>query len=133
MVIFSLLGVIGLIFLVYFGTRWINKKFRSTSWNSLDDGIKIIDCLGIAQDKQLLVIKAGKKGMLLGVSTNSITKICDIDDDDIEEMQRGLAEKTDTPFSDIFRKAFSKNNSEKTDADASEREDGKKDNEFDDF
>ena len=130
MVICSLLGVIGLIFLVYYGTRWLNKKFRSNGWNGLERGIKIIDCIGVAQDKQLLVVKVGKKGMLLGVAPNSITKLCDIDDDDISDMQRETGENSSVSFSDSLKKAFFKKN---TAENGSAREDGKENNEKNDF
>lgn len=130
MMICSLLGVIGLIFLVYYGTRWLNKKFRSTGWNGLERGIKIIDCIGVAQDKQLLVVKVGKKGMLLGVAPNSITKLCDIDDDDISDMQRETEENSSVSFSESFKKAFFKKNTEEN---GSAREDGKENNEKNDF
>lgn len=125
MVICSLLGVIGLIFIVYYGTKWLNKKFRSTGWNGLEKGIKIIDCIGVAQDKQLLVVKVGKKGMLLGVAPNSITKLCDIDDEDISDMQRETEEKASVSFSDSFKKAFFKDN---TVENGSVREDSKESN-----
>ena len=130
MVICSLLGVIGLIFLVYYGTRWLNKKFRSTGWNGLERGIKIIDCIGIAQDKQLMVVKVGKKGMLLGVGPNSISKLCDIDDDDISDMQRETEEKSSVSFSESLKNAFFKNNNAEN---GSVQEDGKENNEKNDF
>ncbi|MGN0599172.1 MAG: FliO/MopB family protein [Oscillospiraceae bacterium] len=130
MVICSLLGVIGLIFLVYYGTRWLNKKFRSTGWNGLERGIKIIDCIGIAQDKQLMVVKVGKKGMLLGVAPNSISKLCDIDDDDISDMQRETEEKSSVSFSESLKNAFFKNNNADN---GSVQEDGKENNEKNDL
>lgn len=130
MVICSLLGVIGLIFLVYYGTRWLNKKFRSTGWNGLERGIKIIDCIGIAQDKQLMVVKVGKKGMLLGVAPNSISKLCDIDDDDISDMQRETEEKSSVSFSESLKNAFFKNNNAEN---GSVQEDGKENNEKNDL
>lgn len=132
MVICSLLGVIGLIFLVYYGTRWLNKRFRSTGWNGLQNGIKIIDCIGIAQDKQLLVVKVGKKGMLLGVAPNSITKLSDIDDDDISDMQRETAENSSASFSESLKKAFSKKNIAAGE-NGLDQEDGKENNEKNDF
>ena len=130
MVICSLLGVIGLIFLVYYGTRWLNKKFRSPGWNGLERGIKIIDCIGIAQDKQLMVVKVGKKGMLLGVAPNSISKLCDIDDDDISDMQRETEEKSSVSFSESLKNAFFKNNNAEN---GSVQEDGKENNEKNDL
>lgn len=130
MVVCSLLGVIGLIFLVYYGTRWLNKKFRSNGWNGLERGIKVVDCIGVAQDKQLLVVKVGKKGMLLGVAPNSITKLCDIDDDDISDMLRETEEKAAVPFSESLKSAFLKI---KKAENGSVQEDGKENDEKDDF
>lgn len=121
MVICSLLGVIGLIFIVYFGTRWLNKKFRSNGWNGLKHGIKIVDCIGIAQDKQLLIVKVGKKGMLIGAAPNSITKLSDIDDDDLSIMEQEISDNSAVSFSESLKKAFAGSN----------REVGGKDNEKD--
>lgn len=118
MVICSLLGVIGLIFIVYYGTRWLNKKFRSNGWNGLQHGIKIIDSIGIAQDKQLMIVKIGNKGMLIGASPNSITKLADIDDDDLSIMEQEMSDNSAVSFSESLKKAFAGSN----------REDGGKDN-----
>lgn len=121
----SLLGVIGLIFLTFYATKWLNKKFRAGGIYGSGNGIKIIECIGLAQDKQLVAVKAGKKAMLLGVTAESVTKLSDLDDEDIEMM----TSNTDcgaSSFADNLRKAledkFRKNTDNKTSEDKSEND-----------
>lgn len=106
-VVCALLGVIGLIFLTYYATRWLNKKFRSTGYNGSQNGIKILECMGIAQDKQLLAVKVGRKALLLGVTPNSITALSELDDDDIAEMTAASENGSGGGFTDILKKAVS--------------------------
>lgn len=106
MVFASLLGVIGLIFLAAFGAKWVNKKFNYGNISSSSKGIKIIEAVGIAQDKQLIIVSVGNKYMLLGVTQASVSKICDLDLSDIEEISS--ASKTEeSAFLVNFKKAFS--------------------------
>lgn len=108
-ILVSLLGIIGLIFLTYFGTRWLNKKFRFGSVMGSAKGITVIECIGIAQDKQLMVVTVGKKTMLLGVTAGSINKICDLDDGDLDAFQISSSEKADSSFLNNLKKAFAEN------------------------
>ncbi|MCI5905655.1 MAG: flagellar biosynthetic protein FliO [Oscillospiraceae bacterium] len=134
MVICALLGVIGLIFLTYYATKWLNKKFRSTGWNGAQNGIKIIECMGIAQDKQLLVVKVGRKTMLLGVTPNSVSRLADLDEDDIAAMTAD-APMGGGSFMESLKSVISgKNNAHSGgEKDVSEREDGYRSDENSDF
>ena len=107
LVLFSLLGVIGLIFLTYYGARWMNKKFRpgGQGFNS-SKGIKIVECVGIASDKQLIIVTVGKKSMLLGVTPTAVNKICDLDNDDMSVIEKASADAADSSFLNSFKKAF---------------------------
>lgn len=104
MAICALLGVIGLIFLTYYSTRWLNKKFRSTGYYGSQNGIRIIECLGIAQDKQLLAVKVGKKAMLLGVTSQSVTKLCDLEECDLQEIEEQQQNTEGKSFAESFKK-----------------------------
>lgn len=117
LVICSLLGVIGLIFLTYYATRWLNKKFRSGGIYGSGSGIKIIECVGIAQDKQLIAVKAGNKAMLLGVTPQSVTKLSDLDESDIEAMLPN-ENTSGGGFAESLKKAFA--NRKNAGADASD-------------
>lgn len=104
MVIAALLGIVGLMFLTFYGTKWLNKKFRNTGWNGAQNGIEIVECMGIAQDKQLLVVKVGSKAMLLGVTPGSVTKLSDLDENDVALLKSRSAEGES--FADSFKNAF---------------------------
>ena len=108
MVIAALLGIVGLLFLTFYATKWFNKKMRNTGWNGAQNGIKIIECMGIAQDKQLLVVKVGSKSMLLGVTPGSVTKLSDLDDDDIAKLEENAAAAPG--FADTLKNAFANKN-----------------------
>ena len=108
MVAAALLGIIGLLFLTFYATKWLNKKFRNTGWNGTQNGIKIVECMGIAQDKQLLVVKVGARSMLLGVTPNSVTKLSDLDENDIALLEANSAENTG--FADTFKNVFANRN-----------------------
>ena len=111
-VICALLGVIGLLFLTYYAVRWLNKRSHGVGFGGGKNKIQIIECLGIAQDKQLLAIKAGKKAMLLGVAPNSVTKLCDLDEDEVAIMEQ-QDEESEGGFAESLKKAFSGNKSSK--------------------
>ncbi len=80
-VVLSLLGIIGLIFLTYFASRWLSKKFSITGARS----IKVLERVNFAQDKSIVMVKVGEKLMLLGVTPQHIEKISDLDQTDITE------------------------------------------------
>ena len=83
-VICALLGIIGLMFLAFYAARWLNKRFNIGGFSaSGQKTVRIIEYISIAQDKQLMIVAVGKKTMLLGVTANSVNKICDLDEEDL--------------------------------------------------
>lgn len=79
MMLLSLLGVIGLIFLTYFAARWLNKRTTMAGTRS----IKILERANFSQDKSIVIVKVGGKLMLLGVTSEHIERIADLDETDI--------------------------------------------------
>ena len=82
-IIISLLGIIGLIFLTYYASKWLNNRFSATSARS----IKVLERTNFSQDKSIVIVKVGGKHMLLGVTQHHIDKIADLDPSDITEHQ----------------------------------------------
>ena len=80
-VILALLGIIGLIFLTYYASMWLNRRFSATSAKS----IKILERMNISQDKSIVIIKVGGKRILLGITQQHIDKIADLEEGDITE------------------------------------------------
>lgn len=79
LVVVSLVGIIGLIFLTYYASKWLSKRVYKTTSRSLE----IIERLGVTNDKSIIIARAGDKYMLLGVTPQHIEKLCDLDAEDI--------------------------------------------------
>ena len=105
LVLFSLLGVIWLIFLTYYGARWMNRKFNNGQGFNSSKGIKIVECTGISPDKQLVIVTVGKKSMMLGVTPSSISKICELDDEDMNVIRDNAAASVESNFLASLKKA----------------------------
>ncbi len=105
MVIAALLGVVGLLFLTFYATKWLNKRFHGGGLNGRQNGIKIVECTGIAPDKQLVVVKVGSKSMLLGVTPNSVTKLSDLDERDMIMLEQNNAQSGSSSFLDNLKNA----------------------------
>lgn len=126
-VVCALLGIIGLIFLAFYAQRWLHKHFNAGVFGTGQRTVKIIECVSIAQDKQLMIVTAGRKNMLIGVTPNAVTKICDLDEEDLPP-----AESSDVPVESEFMKSFKKVFSEKNRGEGNNAEEDLR-NEKDDF
>jgi flagellar biogenesis protein FliO len=128
-VICALLGVIGLLFLTFYAYKWLNKQRMSGGFGYNNRSIKIVEYVSIAQDKQLMIVIVGSKKMLLGVTPNAVTKVCDLDDEDIV-MPEFESDGEESSFMKNLKKAFAERN--KVSAETVEnKEDGR--NEKNDF
>ena len=99
----SLTLMIGIIAMSYYATKWI--AYRNTGQNKARL-IKIIDKTAISQDKVLLVVQVAEKTMFIGMSGNTISKICDIDNQ--EEIEQLLTKKDKMPFDAILKNSIKK-------------------------
>lgn len=90
LIVISLLGIVGLIFLTYYASRWLNKKTYLSSGKT----IKILERQMLSQDKYLAVVKVGTKVMMIGVSAQHIDKICDLDEADLSEYENNQSKDT---------------------------------------
>lgn len=101
--IVSFLGVIGLIFLTYYASRWLNKRF---SFSSSSKKIRVVERAALAQDKSLVIVKVGTKSLLLGVTPQHIENICELDSEDMKLILSDDAAQNGTPsFLDNLKKA----------------------------
>ena len=101
----ALLGIIVLIFLAFYAAGWLRKRLNIGGFSaSGQKTVKIIEYTGIAQDKQLLIVSVGKKIMLLGVTASSISKICDLDEEDLVVKDDGMT--SESGFMQSLKKVF---------------------------
>lgn len=126
-VICALLGIIGLLLLAGYAHRWLSNHFSNGIFGSGQRSVKIIECIGIAQDKQLMIVSVGRKLMLLGVTPNSVSKICDLDEEDlVSENDAEIPSATgfEAGFMKSLKKAFAeRNRSEESTPDTLYKED----------
>ena len=126
-VICALLGVIGLIFLAFYAYSWLNKHRVGGLGNTQNRAIKIVEYVGIAQDKQLMIVTVGSKKMLLGVTANAVTKICDLDDEDLPQEDSGI--QSESGFMQSLKKAFAEKNKVNAESEITlKNEDGRNEN-----
>lgn len=105
----ALLGIIVLIFLAFYAAGWLRKRLNIGGFSASGQRtVKIIEYTGIAQDKQLMVVSVGKKLMLLGVTPNSISKICDLDEEDLTVKDEGIP--SESGFLGNLKKVFAEKN-----------------------
>ena len=100
-VVLALLALIGVLILAYFTTRWLARRSGGGRGKGY---IKILDRQFIAQDKSFLVLRVGKKILLVGHTAQNMTKLADIDEDDLVADASG----PEADFADILRNAARK-------------------------
>ena len=107
--IFTVLGTLLLfvviLYLAYLTTKMIGKKY--SLGNTGNKNLKILDNMGIGQDKSLAIVEAGGKTVLVGISREHIEYICDVD-----KTQLVMNEKVQNPasafeFAEILKKTAS--------------------------
>lgn len=80
--VFSLIGMLGGFFLILFLAYWATKVLaRGYAAGGTGQLIEVLDRMGLGQEKQLLVVKAAGKVLLLGVTAHHIEKLEELDAD----------------------------------------------------
>jgi len=81
-VLFTIVLFVVILYLAYLTTKYIGKRFSVTGGIS-GKNIKVLDTLSISQDKLLMIVKAGEKTVLMGVSRDHMEYICDVDENQL--------------------------------------------------
>ncbi len=89
-IIIGLVGVTILIFLTYWGLKWLNKRVKF-SGNQL---MKVHERINLGPDKSIIIASVGESYMIMGITSQNITKIADLDKQEVEKL---IAEKTSNP------------------------------------
>lgn len=72
----SLLLFVLVLILAWFCVRWLGGQYRI---NTAGSRIKILERIPLAPDRSLLVVRAGEQVLLLGVTSQHIEKIAELD------------------------------------------------------
>lgn len=100
-VLFTLVIFVVILYLAYITTRYIGKKY-SVNTGMSGKNIRILDTVRLSQDKLLMIVKAGNKTVLIGVSKEHMEYICDVDESQLTETGTGL----EVPVTPDFVQAF---------------------------
>lgn len=87
-----------IMYLSYWGTKRIGKGFSGISGSRQ---LKIVDSLQVGMNRNIAIIKAGKSYHLVGITSNQITYLAAIEEDDLENTGSSQDEKTS-----LFRAAL---------------------------
>lgn len=109
-VVLSLLGGLMLFALVlllaWFCTRWIGGYYRS---RGVQGGtVRVLERTVIGPDRTLMVVRAGERVWLLGVTPQNITPIGELSPDAYPEDEAQEALRVPADFSDALRDAVKK-------------------------
>lgn len=106
--IMALVGVLALVFVIF----WLMKKFNARV--SLTDSrhLKVLERVNLGPDKMLLIVSVCGKCMLLGVTTQSTEKICDLDETEEELLAKQSNKQSFPTFSESFKSILGKKRAE---------------------
>lgn len=99
--VLSFVGVLGLIVLLFYALRKLNKKVSVSGGNKL----RVLDRVNLGRDGMLLVVSVGGKLMLLGVTAQNVNKIADLEMSEDEYLPDVSGAQS---FSAIFASQFTK-------------------------
>lgn len=101
--VIGLLGFVVIIFLALYTTKFIGKKYNFR--NNKSKNLKLIETLTLGQDKCIIIVKATDKYLLLGVTSQNISVLQEINP---ESLDISLEQNIQPDFSDIFKKIIDK-------------------------
>ncbi len=109
-VIFSLIGILGLFFLLIYGLNKLNKKIGVITGSKM----RILDRVTIGRDGMIFVVSVGGKLMLLSATSQHIEKICDLDmsPDEYTAQLQNDSQQLQNSFASFFANAMNKRSKE---------------------
>lgn len=102
--IMALIGVLALVFVIF----WVMKKFNARVTLTDSRHLKVLERVNLGPDKMLLIVSVCGKCMLLGVTSQSAEKICDLDETE-EQLVAKQADRQNFPtFTESFKAILGK-------------------------
>lgn len=85
--VLSMLGILVLMCLFFVGTYWATKLFagRYQGKNTLSGTIQIISKYPLGKDQSLLIAKVAKRCLLLGVTQQTISLVCELEESSLPD------------------------------------------------
>lgn len=106
----SFIGVLGLIFFLFYALKKLNKGISVKSGNKL----RVLDRVNLGRDGMLLVVSVCGRLMLLGATSSRVEKLCDLD---ITEEEYSVQQQS-VDFKSVFSSMLGKNRWESEEQDS---------------
>lgn len=109
--VFSLIGVLGLFFVLIYALKKLNKGVGYVNGNR----IKVIDRVSLGRDGMLVVVSVAGKLMLVGVTGQHIEKLAELDMSPEEYNERSADETGGMKFSEALAEVLNRKKTTKKD------------------
>lgn len=100
----SFIGVLGLIFFLFYALKKLNKGISVKSGNQL----RVLDRINLGRDGMLLVVSVCGKLILIGATSNRVEKLCDLD---LTEEEYSAGQQS-VDFKSVFSSVWGKKRNE---------------------
>lgn len=97
--IMALVGVLALVFLIFWLMKKLNKSFNLSDSKNM----KILERINLGPDKMLLLVSVCGKCMVLGVTSAHTEKICDLEQTEEEITASTAGDGTPPSFKESFK------------------------------
>lgn len=99
--IMSVLGIIFVLFLTYFSTKWLSIKASSITKSKY---MNIVDKIILGQNKYIAIVEISNKYYLMSVTDNNINIIKDLDELELSTLENTSETKEfDKIFTNFFK------------------------------
>lgn len=101
----TLLAVGAILYLTYIASKYIGKGSMALTQSKY---LKTLDRASLSQDKSLAIVQAGEKYYLIGITQNSISRIAELNSEDLIELQENGTNLAQPNFKEALLKFGSK-------------------------
>ena len=100
--IMALLGVLALVFLLFWAMKKLNKRVTLSDSRNM----KILERINLGPDKMLLLVSICGKCMVLGVTNGRVEKVHELEETEEQLMQKQQQEDGNPSFKESFKIVF---------------------------
>lgn len=97
----SLLGIIFVLFLTYYGTKWLSLKANNMSKSKY---MNIVDKIVLGQNKYLAIVEVSNKYYLMSIADNNISIMKELDEHELILKENASQMAANIEFNKIFSK-----------------------------
>lgn len=102
---YVLVVMAGVIALAYFASKWLSRRY-ATQGRTKDKYFEIVDRLMLGQNQSVVMVKSGKKYLMLGVTQHNVQMLKEFEEDELEPI---TSEAASISFSDNLKQALRTN------------------------